>query len=102
MAFPLLLRTAEVHALQQPEEVAGREQRPDDTDRHEDAVSVVMSASASAGLYAPTSDRNSPQNPARPGRPSEAIDEYASSPASHGIISAMPPRRAISRVWNRS
>ena len=42
----------------------------------------------------------SPQNPARPGSPSEAMATNAKIPASFGICSDMPPPiSAIWRVW---
>ncbi len=44
---------------------------------------------------------NSPQNPARPGRPSEAMAVNASIPPRIGISFMFPPRRDISLVWYR-
>ena len=45
---------------------------------------------------------NSPQNPARPGRPSDAIEQKARIQPMRGACSSRPPRRLISRVWYRS
>jgi hypothetical protein len=56
--------------------------------------------SPAAGLNAPSSDITSPQKPARPGSPSEAIATKAKMPASFGIVCPMPPPIvAMSRVW---
>ena len=44
---------------------------------------------------------NSPQNPARPGSPSEAMAVKAKIPPIQGMSFWLPPRRAISRVWYR-
>ena len=49
------------------------------------------------GLNEPSSAITSPQNPARPGRPSEAIATNAKIPASFGIVCDMPP--PISEIW---
>ena len=56
-----------------------------------------------AGLYAESSAITSPQNPARPGSPSDAIAVNASRLPSYGTFWSMPPPiSAISRVWYRS
>ena len=60
----------------------------------------TFSPTAVFGLNEPSSAMISPQNPARPGRPSEAIATNAKMPAILGINSLMPPPiSAISRVW---
>ena len=52
-----------------------------------------------AGLYAPRIAGNSPQNPARPGRPSDAIAQKPRIQPSFGIWMSMPLSRLISSVW---
>ncbi len=45
---------------------------------------------------------NSPQNPARPGRPSDAMAQKPRIQPMRGACSSRPPRRDSSRVWKRS
>ena len=45
---------------------------------------------------------NSPQNPASPGRPSDAITQKPRIQPIFGAWTSRPPRRRISRVWKRS
>jgi hypothetical protein len=45
---------------------------------------------------------NSPQNPARPGRPRDAKAQKPRIHPSLGAWMRRPPRRDSSRVWNRS
>ena len=51
------------------------------------------------GLNEASRAMNSPQNPARPGRPREAMAAKARMPPRMGSVFWLPPRRAISRVW---
>ena len=54
----------------------------------------------SLGLNELSSAITSPQKPASPGSPSEAIATNANTPPSFGIVCSMPPPIfAISRVW---
>ena len=53
-----------------------------------------------AGLKLESSAITSPQNPASPGRPSEAIATNANTPPRYGSFCITPPPiSAISRVW---
>ena len=54
----------------------------------------------SAGSYAERIAGNSPQKPARPGRPSEAIAQKPRIQPIFGADTRRPPSRDISRVWN--
>ncbi len=57
----------------------------------------------SFGLNELSNAMSSPQNPASPGRPREAIATNAKTLPSFGIVCSMPPPIfAISRVWYRS
>ena len=53
----------------------------------------------SAGLYALRIAGNSPQNPARPGRPSDAIAQKPRIQPSLGICFSMPLSLLICSVW---
>jgi len=55
-----------------------------------------------AGEYDERMAGNSPQNPARPGRPSDAMAQNPRIQPSLGACLRSPPRREISLVWNRS
>ena len=55
-----------------------------------------------AGWYEDRIAGNSPQKPARPGRPSEAMAQKPRIQPSLGACSSRPPRRESSRVPNRS
>ena len=56
--------------------------------------------SPSAGLKLESNAITSPQNPARPGRPSDAIATNANTPPRYGsFCMSPPPISAISRVW---
>ena len=97
MALPLGVGLPEVDLLQTSQHVPGGEHRADRTEHHRRAEHTEERPAS--GLYEPTSDMNSPQNPARPGRPSEAIAVKARIPPMTGISFMLPPRRDISLVW---
>ena len=55
------------------------------------------------GWYAENSESTSPQNPASPGSPIDAIAVNANTNPRYGTFRSMPPpRSAIWRVWYRS
>ena len=62
-------------------------------------VRNTPSDSPSSGLNAPSRAMNSPQNPARPGRPSEAMAAKPRIQPSRGAWISMPDKRLISSVW---
>ena len=64
----------------------------------------VVATAASHGFTwkAPTSTRNSPTKPLRPGSPSEDSDTTRNTAEKAGITAHSPPKSAISRVWRRS
>src|SRR5690606_37249221 len=66
------------------------------------ATTPRVTHSAPLRCTAATTANISPQKPARPGRPSDAIAPNPSRPARTGACSRSPPSRASSPVWLRS
>ena len=62
-------------------------------------VRKTPSDNPAAGLYDARIDGNSPQNPARPGKPSEAIAQKPRIQPKRGMRCSKPPICRISRVW---
>ena len=93
----LRLRLAERDPLEHPQQVAGGEHGADRGDDHERAEQRRRERPG-AGLYADSTAGNSPQNPARPGSPSDAIAQKPRIQPIFGACFSRPPRRLISRV----
>ena len=92
-------RLAEGRALVQPQQVAGGEHGADGGDDHQRAEQRQARARQAAGCRRDRIAGNSPQNPARPGRPSDAIAQKPRIQPSRGIWMSMPLSRLISSVW---
>ena len=101
---PSLRQRAHVHALEHPQEVPGREDRPDPAGDHQAPEQRdLVREQLRVGLERREQRHHLAPEPGEAGSPSEAIATNANTPASLGICCDIPPPiSAICRVWYRS